>query len=102
MDTAYVFIHDTVYTTIKDTVLITPVPVVIRDTVRIPESLWAPRTGIYYREALVLLAGEYDMTHRESSRGKLTLGAGNEWDFGVWDPWISGRQEINARGGLRF
>jgi hypothetical protein len=102
VDTAIVVMHDTIFTTRIDTVLITPVPVVIHDTVRIPENLLKSSTGVYYREALGTIGGEYDMNHRESSRGKITLGAGNEWDFGVWDPWINGKQEINKRGGLRF
>jgi hypothetical protein len=58
--------------------------------------------GFYYREALGMIGGSYSGVNRESSAGRLALGAGNEWDFGVWDPWISGRQDIHARVGLRF
>lgn len=96
-DTVQIVIHDT----IRVPEVIT-VPVVSRDTVYLPEELRDQREGMYYRMALGTLGGNYNAGLREASRGRVVLAAGNEWDFGVWDPWISGRQDINSRVGLRF
>jgi hypothetical protein len=99
-DTIIIYQQDTVY--VPEVVTIEKDPIVIRDTVYIPSELRAERRGFYYREALGMAGGGYNMGKRETSRGYLQLGAGNEWDFGVWDPWISGRQDVNSRVGLRF
>ncbi len=96
-DTVQIVIHDT----IRVPEVIT-VPVVSRDTVYLPESLRDQHEGLYYRMALGTLGGNYNAGLREASRGRVVLAAGNEWDFGVWDPWISGRQDIASRIGLRF
>jgi hypothetical protein len=102
VDTVLLVQRDTVFTTRTDTIIVMPHPIVIHDTVAIPAELLAQRGEMYYRSALGTLGGEYDMNHRSSSRGKIALGAGNEWDFGVWDPWVSGRQAVDSRIGLRF
>jgi hypothetical protein len=74
----------------------------IHDTVYVSdEVLRAPRS-MYYRIALATLGGRYDMTQRKPDRQRLILGAGNEWDFAVWSPWVSGRQDVRSRVGLRF
>jgi hypothetical protein len=91
----------------RDTVRITNVinrvdTVVIRDTVYVPSELLEPPRTMYYRIALGLIGGRYDNTQRKSGRQRLLLGAGNEWDFSVWSPWVSGRQDVRSRVGLRF
>jgi len=91
----------------RDTVRITKVinrvdTVVIRDTVYVPSELLEPPRTMYYRIALGLIGGRYDNTQRKSGRQRLLLGAGNEWDFSVWSPWVSGRQDVRSRVGLRF
>ncbi|MFZ5432278.1 MAG: hypothetical protein ACOZB3_00745 [Calditrichota bacterium] len=100
VDTVMVYLHDTLY--VPEVITITPDPVVIHDTVYIPSDLLHNPRGVYYRYALGMFGGDFSMSHREASQGRLVLGAGNEWDFGVWDPWISGRQDIRSRIGLRF
>jgi hypothetical protein len=87
---------------VPEVITVTTEPVILRDTVYIPSELLRSPRGFYYREALGMFGGGYSAANRESSSGRLALGAGNEWDFGVWDPWISGRQDIHARVGLRF
>lgn len=99
-DTIIIYQADTVF--VPEVVTIEKDPIVIRDTVYIPAELKQDRRGFYYREALGMAGGSFSMAKRESSRGSIQLGAGNEWDFGVWDPWISGRQDVNSRVGLRF
>ncbi|MBU1919831.1 hypothetical protein KKG66_03225 [bacterium] len=99
-DTIIIYQADTVF--VPEIVTIEKDPIVIRDTVYIPAELRQDPRGFYYREALGMAGGSFSMSKRESSRGSLQLGAGNEWDFGVWDPWISGRQDVNSRVGLRF
>jgi hypothetical protein len=99
-DTIIIYQADTIY--VPEIVTIEKEPIVIRDTVYIPEALRKDRRGFYYREALGMAGGYFTMAKREASRAALQLGAGNEWDFGVWDPWISGRQDVNSRVGLRF
>ena len=98
VDTVRIYIHDTLYVPEIITVHSDP----IRDTVYIPSDLLRNPRGLYYRFALGTLGGGYSMSKRESSRGHIALGAGNEWDFGVWDPWIGGRQDLHSRVGLRF
>ncbi|MDD5088346.1 MAG: hypothetical protein PHI18_06055 [bacterium] len=98
VDTVMVYLHDTLYVPEVITVHSDP----IHDTVFIPSDLLRNPRGLYYRYALGTLGGGYSMSKREASRGQISLGAGNEWDFGVWDPWISGRQDIHSRVGLRF
>ncbi|MBU1984668.1 hypothetical protein KJ815_09690 [bacterium] len=100
VDTVMVYLHDTLY--VPEVITVTSDPVVVRDTVYIPSELLRDPRGLYYRVALGTVGGGYTMSRREASRGNLTLGAGNEWDFGVWDSWISGRQDIHSRIGLRF
>ena len=100
VDTVTIYLRDTVR--VPEVITVTPEPVVIRDTVYLPSELLKKPRGFYYRYALGMFGGGYSAAHRETSRGRLLLGAGNEWDFGVWDPWISGRQDIHARAGLRF
>ncbi|MCL4305565.1 hypothetical protein KJZ99_06600 [bacterium] len=99
-DTVVIYLRDTVY--VPEIVTVEKDPVVIRDTVYLPSELLRAPRGLYYREALGMLGGGYSMSKRESSRGHLAFAAGNEWEFGVWDRWIAGRQEINSRIGLRF
>jgi hypothetical protein len=99
-DTIIIYLADTVY--VSEVVTIEQDPIIIRDTVYIPAELRREARDFYYREALGMAGGSFTMSKRESSRGSLQLGAGNEWDFGVWDPWISGRQDVNSRVGLRF
>ena len=96
-DTVMIVIHDT----IRVPEVIT-VATVTHDTIYIPEELKTRSHGYYYRMALGTLGGNYNSGLREASRGRVVLAAGNEWDFGVWDPWISGRQDIDSRIGLRF
>ncbi len=90
-----------------DTVVITNTiwrvdTVVIHDTLYIPSELLEPPRSMYYRTALGLIGGRYDNTQRNASRQRLLLGAGNEWDYSVWSPWVSGRQDVRSRVGLRF
>jgi hypothetical protein len=99
-DTIIIYQADTVF--VPEVVTIERDPIIIRDTVYIPAELKERPRGLYYREALGMAGGSFRMAKRESSRSTLQLGAGNEWDFGVWDPWISGRQDVNSRIGLRF
>jgi hypothetical protein len=99
-DTFYVYLHDTIR--VSEVVTVAADPVVIRDTVYIPSEFLKKRSGFFYREALGMIGGGYNSGLREASRGRVTLGAGNEWDFGVWDRWISGRQDVDSRMGLRF
>lgn len=99
-DTVIVFQHDTIY--VPEIVTVEKDPIVIRDTVYLPSELLKKPRGLFYREALGMMGGGYSMANREASRGRLTIAAGNEWDFGVWDQWVSGRQEIDSRVGLRF
>lgn len=99
-DTVIVFQHDTVF--VPEIVTVEKDPIVIRDTVYLPSELLKRPRGLFYREALGMLGGGYSTVNREVSRGRLTIAAGNEWDFGVWDSWVSGRQEIDSRIGLRF
>ncbi|MBI5060165.1 hypothetical protein HZB60_10345 [candidate division KSB1 bacterium] len=100
VDTFYVYLHDTIR--VPEVVTVAAEPIVIRDTVYIPSELLLRPRGMFYRVGLGLVGGSYHTGLREVSRGRLTLGAGNEWDFGVWDPWISGRQDVDSRIGLRF
>jgi hypothetical protein len=100
VDTVRIFERDTIR--VPEVITVTPEPVVIRDTVFIPSELFQKPRGYFYRLALGLFGGGYSTAQRKSSRGRLAIGAGNEWDFGVWDPWISGRQDIRSRTGLRF
>lgn len=100
VDTVHVYHSDTIY--VPEIITVTPEPLVLRDTVYIPSDLLRNPRGVYYRFALGMFGGRYSMSQREVSRGRLALGAGNEWDFGVWDPWISGRQDIDSRIGMRF
>lgn len=99
-DTLRVFIHDTVF--VPEIVTVVQDPIIIRDTVYIPSELMEKPRGLFYREALGMLGGGYSMSQREASRGRLAFAAGNEWEFGVWDRWIAGRQEVSSRIGLRF
>jgi len=99
-DTVTVFIHDTVF--VPEIVTVEKDPIIIRDTVYVPSELLEEPRNLFYREALGMLGGGYSMSQREASRGRLAFAAGNEWEFGVWDRWIAGRQEINSRLGLRF
>ncbi|RPH93639.1 hypothetical protein EHM69_09735 [candidate division KSB1 bacterium] len=100
IDTVLIIQHDTIR--VPELITITSEPKIIRDTVYIPSELLRKPRGFFYWEALGMFGGSYSGANRESSAGRLALGAGNEWDFGVWDPWISGRQEVNSRWGLRF
>ena len=100
IDTVRIYRTDTIR--VPEVITVTTEPVILRDTVYIPSELLRSPRGFYYREALGMFGGGYSEANRESSSGRLALGAGNEWDFGVWDPWISGRQDIHARAGLRF
>jgi len=100
VDTVFIFQHDTIR--VPEVITVTTEPIIIRDTVYIPSELLRNARGTFYRVALGMIGGGYSMANRKASRGRVTLGAGNEWDFGVWDPWISGRQDIRARIGLRF
>ncbi|MBM3324550.1 MAG: hypothetical protein FJY66_02655 [Calditrichaeota bacterium] len=91
----------------RDTIVLTNVleridTVVIHDTVYVSDAVLRPPRSMYYRVALACIGGRYDMTQRKPDRQRLILGAGNEWDFAVWSPWVSGRQDIRARVGLRF
>lgn len=99
-DTVVIYQRDTVF--VPEIVTVEKDPIIIRDTVYVPSELLEQPRGLYYREALGMLGGGYSMAQREASRGRLTFAAGNEWEFGVWDRWIAGRQEINSRVGLRF
>ncbi len=99
-DTVTVFVHDTVF--VPEVVTVEKDPIIIRDTVYVPSELLEQPRSLFYREALGMLGGGYSMSQREASRGRLAFAAGNEWEFGVWDRWIAGRQEINSRLGLRF
>lgn len=99
-DTVVIYQRDTVF--VPEIVTVEKDPIIIRDTVYVPSELLEQPRGLYYREALGMLGGGYSMAQREASRGRLTFAAGNEWEFGVWDRWIAGRQEINSRIGLRF
>ncbi|MCB9357541.1 MAG: hypothetical protein H6505_03120 [Calditrichaeota bacterium] len=99
-DTVIVYVRDTVF--VPEIVTVEKDPVVIRDTVYLPSELLETPRGLFYREALGMLGGGYNMSKREASRGHLAFAAGNEWEFGVWDRWIAGRQEVNSRIGLRF
>lgn len=99
-DTVIIYQRDTVY--VPEIVTVEKDPVVIRDTVYLPSELLEAPRGLYYRDALGMLGGGYSMSQREASRGRLSFAAGNEWEFGVWDRWIAGRQEINSRIGMRF
>jgi len=99
-DTVFVYQRDTVF--VPEIVTVTQDPIIIRDTVYVPSELLETPRGLYYREALGMLGGGYSMSRRDASRGRLSFAAGNEWEFGVWDRWIAGRQEINSRVGLRF
>ncbi len=99
-DTFFVYIHDTIK--VPEVVTVAAEPIIIRDTVYIPSELVNRPRGLFHRVALGMIGGGYDGGLREVSRGKLFIGAGNEWDFGVWDPWISGRQDVDSRIGLRF
>jgi len=99
-DTVIVYQRDTVF--VPEIVTVEKDPVVIRDTVYVPSELLERPRGLFYREALGMLGGGYNMSKREVSRGNLAFAAGNEWEFGVWDRWIAGRQEIDSRLGLRF
>ncbi len=90
-----------------DTVVITNTiyrvdTVVIHDTLYIPSELLEPPRSMYYRTALGLIGGRYDNTQRNAGRQRILLGAGNEWDYSVWSPWVSGRQDVRSRVGLRF
>jgi hypothetical protein len=100
VDTVLIFQHDTIR--VPEVITVTSEPTIIRDTVYIPSELLRNARGTFYRLALGMVGGGYSMSNRKASRGRVTLGAGNEWDFGVWDPWISGRQDIRKRIGLRF
>jgi len=100
IDTVRIYRTDTIR--VPEVITVTTEPVILRDTVYIPSELLRSARGFYYREALGMFGGSYSAANRESSTGRLALGAGNEWDFGVWDPWISGRQDIHSRVGLRF
>ena len=100
IDTVRIYQTDTIR--VPEVITIAPERIIIRDTVYIPSELLRRPSGFYYRDALGMFGGSYSGANRESSMGRLALGAGNEWDFGVWDPWISGRQDINSRVGLRF
>jgi hypothetical protein len=100
VDTVRLVQTDTIH--VPEVITVTTEPVILRDTVYIPSELLRSPRGFYYREALGMFGGSYSGANRESSTRRLVLGAGNEWDFGVWDPWISGRQDIHARVGLRF
>jgi len=91
----------------RDTVLLTNVleridTVIIHDTVYVSDEVLRPPRSMYYRIALGCIGGRYDMTQRKPGRQRLILGAGNEWDFAVWSPWVSGRQDVRSRVGLRF
>ncbi len=91
----------------RDTVVLTNVleridTVVIHDTVYISDEVLRPPRSMYYRIALASIGGRYDMTQRKPDRQRLILGAGNEWDFALWSPWVSGRQDVRSRVGLRF
>ncbi|MBL0062269.1 MAG: hypothetical protein IPP40_12490 [bacterium] len=99
-DTVTVFIHDTVF--VPEIVTVEKDPIIIRDTVYVPSELLEQPRNLFYREALGMLGGGYSMSQREASRGRLAFAAGNEWEFGVWDRWVAGRQEVNSRIGLRF
>lgn len=100
IDTVLMYVRDTVY--VPEVIEVVSDPVVIRDTVYLPSELLRRGGATYYRVGLATIGGGYHTDRREASRAYLTLGAGNEWDFGVWDPWISGRQDMNSRVGLRF
>ncbi|MBK6912056.1 MAG: hypothetical protein IPH10_14185 [bacterium] len=99
-DTVVIYQRDTVF--VPEIVTIEKDPVVIHDTVYVPSELLERPRGLFYREALGMIGGGYNMSKREVSRGSLAFAAGNEWEFGVWDRWIAGRQEIDSRLGLRF
>lgn len=99
-DTVIVYQRDTVF--VPEIVTVEKDPVIIHDTVYVPSELLEKPRHLFYREALGMLGGGYNMSKREVSRGNLAFAAGNEWEFGVWDRWIAGRQEINSRIGLRF
>jgi hypothetical protein len=99
-DTVFIYLHDTLR--IPEVITVTSEPKIIRDTVFIPSDLLLKPRGFFYRIALGMFGGGYSDANRKASKGRMTLGAGNEWDFGVWDPWISGRQDLKARVGLRF
>lgn len=91
----------------RDTVRITQViervdTVVVHDTLYIPSELLEPPRSMYYRVALGLIGGRYNHSQRKPERQRMLLGAGNEWDFSVWSPWVSGRQDVQSRVGLRF
>jgi hypothetical protein len=100
VDTHIVYIHDTLR--VPEVVTVAQDPIVVHDTVYIPTELLKKPRGVFYRVGLGLIGGSYDTGLREVSRGRMTIGAGNEWDFGVWDQWISGRQDVDSRIGLRF
>lgn len=99
-DTVIIYQRDTVY--VPEIVTVEKDPIIIRDTVYVPSELLETPRNLFYREGLGMLGGGYSMSQREASRGRLAFAAGNEWEFGVWDRWIAGRQEINSRVGLRF
>jgi hypothetical protein len=91
----------------RDTVVLTNVvehrdTILVHDTLYVPSELLETERSMYYRVALGYIGGRYDMTQRKPDRQRLLLGAGNEWEFSVWSPWVSGRQDIRSRVGLRF
>ncbi len=100
VDTHIVYLRDTVR--VPEVVTVAADPIIIHDTVYVPSDLINRPRGLFHRVALAMIGGGYDSGLREASRGRLFIGAGNEWDFGVWDPWISGRQDVDSRIGLRF